>query len=157
MFYALATISFFLVFAKYISWEFNKNVDLKKHYGWLIAAGIVSVLAVTTSYYMDSRAGNFAQHAVGGGVAVALGFIYLKKQFNATYNWRIEIILLFGLVSALGCINELAEFAADNLGYGIFSFDRQDTWRDIAANSLGAVLAYVLIKVCYGFLFKKKL
>ena len=157
MFYALATISFFLLFTKYLSWELNKNISLRNHYGWLIAIGVASVSAVTVSYYMNSMMGNFVQHTIGGGMAVGIGFFYLKQQFKTTYNWRIELILLFGLVSALGCINELAEFAADNLGFGIFSFDRQDTWRDIAANSLGAVLAYVLIKVCYGFLFKKKL
>lgn len=157
MFYAITTILFFLVFTRYISWEFNKQYNFKKYYGWLITIGIVSVAAVTASYYMNSRAGNFVQHTFGGGVAVAIGFFYLKQQFKARFNWRIEFILLFGLVSALGCINELVEFAADNLGYGFFSLDRQDTWRDIAANSLGAIVAFVLIKVCYKFLLKKKL
>ncbi len=45
-----------------------------------------------------------------------------------------------------GCINELYEYLADVLGLGVYSWDRFDTWRDILANTLGAVAAWLLVR-----------
>lgn len=60
-------------------------------------------------------------------------------------NWRLGLLALFMFTSALGVINELAEFAAELLNLGIFTYDRQDTWRDLAANTSGAVLTWAIV------------
>jgi hypothetical protein len=94
----------------------------------------------------DLRWVNFIQHGVGGGVAVALGCLYMIENFKDKldfFNNRIfQMIFIFACVSSLGVLNEILEFTFDALRIGIYSNDRYDTWFDLVANSIGALLTF---------------
>lgn len=79
-------------------------------------------------------------HFVGGGVFTGLLWWYLKLALNWRAHWLIEAFSLFALVSALGCINELAELMMVKAGLATITLT--DTSWDILANSLGALLTY---------------
>ena len=86
-------------------------------------------------------------HFVGGGVFVGFLWLYLKYSLNWQAHWLIEAFSLFALVSALGCVNELAELFM--VKAGIASILLADTNWDIVANTSGALsvyLAYLSVK-----------
>lgn len=146
MIHTFAISIFFLIFLKYLSREFKKKVSFKDNLGWLAGVLMTTFLASVFAFYNPTTLGNFVLHTVGGGVAVGIAFFYLKRQLKFDYNWRIEFMLLLALVSITGNLNEIAEFAFESAGVGIFSFDTHDTWRDIVANTLGAGASFILIK-----------
>lgn len=94
---------------------------------------------------------NFLQHGVGGGVAVALGCLFMIQHFKDKlefFNSRIfQIIFIFAFVSSLGVLNEILEFAFDALRVGIYSNDRYDTWFDLVANSTGALMTFAVYQL----------
>jgi len=147
MIHILATLIFAYLFSKWIAAEFKLSFPHGKNYGWLIATVLAISCASAFSYYEGGRVGNFVLHSVGGGVATALIFEYLKRGFRLKVSWRTELVLLFGLVSSLGALNELAEYAADSAGIAYFSYDRMDTWRDILANTLGALTCWSFLRL----------
>jgi len=149
MFYATVTVAAFIMLAKYLAWEFDIKVSLRRNWIYLFAIFIISVTAVSISYLLNSIYGNFIQHMFGGGAAVGIGYYYLIKQLNYRPNWRIELVMLIGLVSILGNLNEVTEFAADLFGIAMFSIDRFDTWRDIVANTAGVLLVYIIARLCF--------
>jgi hypothetical protein len=113
----------------------------------MVANAGFGVLGLLVSLYDPNYWGNLALHFIGGGMATACTFMYLQKNLEVTLNWRLQLGALFLLVSAFGCLNELFEFAVDAGGLVIMSFDRMDTWRDILANTSGALLLWVIIKL----------
>ena len=121
--------------------------------------------------FLHLRWVNFLQHMIGGGVAVGFLGLYLLSNFREMYSlvqegnlpkanfpqfqisnikiFLLEMIFIFMLVSAFGCLNELLEFYLDLLNIGIFSADRYDTWFDIVANSSGALSVYFVYKFIF--------
>lgn len=145
----LLTISFMAVLLWWLQWEFKQKVSLKKYWKWLVAAlliqGVASIISLNVT---DRVTGNFFYHAVGGGVAATLLYIYLLKTYWVSYGWRVEVVLLYCFVSALGVLNELAEYAGEFvIRVGFFSWDSHDTWRDLTANTLGAVIAWLFYRL----------
>jgi len=129
--------------------EFKKPVSLKKHWKWFAAALVVQLIASAISLVINDRVvGNFIYHAIGGGVTTALLYIYLIKTYRLHLSWRVELVSLYAFVSALGVMNELAEYAGEFVaGAGTFSWDKHDTWRDLTANTLGAILAWLFYRL----------
>ncbi len=138
---ALLTISFMAVLLWWLQEEFHKKVSLKKHWKWLAAAILVQAIASIISLVVSDRiVGNFFYHAIGAGATATLLYVYLIKTYDLHYSWRVELVTLYCFVSALGVMNELAEYAGElAIRVGIFSWDSHDTWRDLTANTLGAI------------------
>lgn len=144
---ALMTISFLAVLLWWLQYEFKRKVSITKYWKWVGAALVIQVIASIAFEVIGGKAGNFIYHAVGGGAVSTLLFIYLLKTYSLKFNWRVELVLLYAFVSALGVMNELAEYAYEMLGLGTLSFDSHDTWRDLVANTSGAVLAWILYRL----------
>jgi glycopeptide antibiotics resistance protein len=151
---ALLTITFMVVFIWWLQYEFKKKVSFTKYWRWIAAALILQALSgIAFSAINDRVFGNFIYHAVGGGVMTTLFAVYLLKTYGQRYTWRVELVLLFGFVSALGVLNELAEYATELAlnKNGLLSWDSHDTWRDLAANTSGALLAWLLYRLYLRF------
>jgi uncharacterized membrane protein YjdF len=147
---AIITIAFILVLLKWLEYEFKLNASLRRHWKWIGAALLLQALSGIVFYFANGKNGNFVYHAVGGGVMSALVFEYLLLTYRIHFNWRIQVVLLYCFVSALGVLNELAEYVAEFfIGLGTLSWDSHDTWRDLTANTLGALVAWFFIKLLY--------
>lgn len=146
--HALLTLFFIVVVTLWIRYEFpDHKITWRQHWLWAAAAIIFPLIGSLLDMAYGGKVGNFMLHAVGGGITSALIFKYLSNLLNIRLNWRLSLAALFMFTSALGVLNELAEFAAELLNLGIFTYDRQDTWRDMVANTSGAVLAWLTIKL----------
>ena len=69
-------------------------------------------------------------------------WLYLGYTYRLRMAWATQLASLFMMVSALGCLNELGELLAVELG--LVHLTLTDTSWDIAANSLGALIVWVL-------------
>lgn len=147
MIHIFAHLLFAVGILKWLTWEFGKSFKPKKHLGWLVAATVFGVVGLTAAYIDSGMAGNFLLHAIGGGMATACTYEYLKAHLKPKFNWRFDLTGLILLVSTFGVLNELAEFAAEAAGFGIFSLDSQDTWRDFVANTIGALLVWSYVRL----------
>lgn len=146
MIHALLIFVFTCVVTIWLLFEFPKRkVAWRPQWPWLIAAICLPILGSILSLHYGGKVGNFLLHSIGGGLAPACIFRYLTATLGWSLNWRFSLVGTFMLASSLGVINELAEFGAELLLIGTFSFDSQDTWRDLAANTLGAVVGWVII------------
>ena len=99
------------------------------------------------SPFIDGRDTSFVTHFVGGGIFTGLLWYYLKSSFGWKGRWYIEGAGLFGLVSALGVVNELFELFLFKIG-GMSAGIADTSW-DLLANTLGAFVffcAYLLLK-----------
>jgi hypothetical protein len=146
---ALITLSFVAVLLLWLQFEFRKKVSFTKHIGWLVAAIVIQMISSIISLVIDDRiVGNFFYHAVGGGVTSAFLFFYLLKTYNVQLNWRIQIVTLYAFVCALGVMNEIAEYVGEfATRVGMFSWDSHDTWRDLVANTTGALVGWIICRL----------
>ena len=141
MIHAVAYIIFILPFTAWLGFELKRPYSLKLHWQWLAAAFITGIIGSFAFAIYPDNFGNFLLHA-SGGVSAAFLFTYLCKTLGLYFNWRLMLVMLFAFVSMLGVLNELAEYIFESLGMGPFSFDSHDTWRDLVANTTGALLAW---------------
>ena len=148
MIHALAYIVFILPFTAWLGFELNKKYSLKQYWKWLAAAFTVGIVGWLVSSSGSDVFGNFLLHA-SGGVAATLLFVYLLKTLKLKFSWRLTLVILFAWVSMLGVLNELAEYFFELLGFGPFSFDNHDTWRDFVANTTGAFTCWALLKLIF--------
>jgi glycopeptide antibiotics resistance protein len=144
----LMTSTFLAVLLWWLQYEFKRSVSLTRYWRWVVAALAAQVLASAVFMLNDGRAGNFVLHAVGGGVASTLLFLYLTRTYKLRMSWRVQLVALYAFVSSLGVLNELAEYVYEMLGLGTLSFDSHDTWRDLVANTTGAILAWSVYRLC---------
>ena len=151
MFYASTIVLSFILITHFMGRLLHKKANFSKNYSWLLAIFFVVIGSILLSTWNGGVTGNLIQHSMGGGVATALGYFYIKKQLRLSFRWQIELTIMLGMVSLLGNINEMLEFAADVAGYGPFSFDRFDTWRDIVANTTGAIICFLVVKTYRRF------
>ncbi len=108
---------------------------------------IVACLVFFVSWYLpspliDGEDTSFTTHFVGGGIFTGLFWLYLKWSLHWRGVWWLEAFSLFALVSALGCVNELFELLMVRIG--ISSIPLDDTNWDILANTLGALMVYLV-------------
>lgn len=150
MIHAFATAIFTLIFALWLSFETKRKADFRKYIGLIATALISPLLASVASATIGGQAGNFVLHAVGGGVASGLVFVYFIKSFDIRVVWRFEGALLFAFVSSLGVLNEFAEYFIEACFGIIMSVDTRDTWRDFVANTVGAFVAWVMLKILFS-------
>lgn len=143
----IAHMIFAYVGLRWLTWEFNKPFTPKKHIGWIVANTCFGIIALALSGVDNGRLGNIFLHSIGGGMATACTFEYFKRNLNLKFNWRVDFVALFFLVSTFGVMNEIFEFAADMSGWGIYSVDRFDTWRDFYANSAGAIIVWLFVRL----------
>ena len=141
------TVSFMAVFVWWLQYEFKRKVSLTKYWSWIAIALVIQGLSGIAFGIIGGKAGNFVYHAVGGGVVTTLLYVYLKRTYGLRFNWRVELVLIYAFVSALGVLNELAEYAFEMLNLGLLSFDSHDTWRDFVANTSGAVAAWLVYRL----------
>lgn len=111
-------------------------------YRWLL---YVACVLFFISWYLPSpliegRDTSFTTHFVGGGLFTGLLWIYLVLAMHWRSHWLVMTFSLFALVSALGCINELAELYMVKTGLARITLD--DTSWDILANTLGAAAVW---------------
>ena len=134
---------------KWLSWELKKPFKPLKHWQWLALNLFFAIAGNVLAQVSPSGQGigNIYLHAIGGGMATAATYEYLKRSLNVKLNWRVDFVFLFMFVSTFGVMNELYEYAADVAGLGQFSIDRFDTWKDFVANTSGAVIVWALVKL----------
>lgn len=156
MFHAVATLLFAIFAVYYLSFETKKKLLIKKGWGYLLVAILLPLFGSFLSKIVGGTLGNFLLHAVGGGMSATFLFYYLCGLLEYKLNWRVELITLFAFVSCLGVLNELLEYVIELTTPLIMSLDSQDTWRDLVANTSGALVAWTAIKVyLYSFLESK--
>lgn len=117
-----------------------------RYRGLLYAAcGLFFISWYLPSPLIDGQDTSFVTHLVGGGLFTGLVWWYLKLSLDWRAHWLLEGFSLFALVSALGCINELAEIVMVKAGLARITLT--DTSWDIVANTVGALLVYVVYLV----------
>lgn len=112
-------------------------------YRWLL---YVACVLFFISWYLPSpliegRDTSFTTHFVGGGLFTGLLWVYLVLATRWRSHWLVMAFSLFALVSALGCINELAELYMVKVGLARITLD--DTNWDILANTLGVAVVWL--------------
>ena len=58
----------------------------------------------------------------------------------------LDLVTLYMTVSSLGVLNELLEYALDTILQIKFTPGRTDTWKDLLANTLGALSLWLIFK-----------
>lgn len=116
---------------------------------------LVSCLCFCMSWYLPSPLihgmnTQFTTHLVGGGIFSGFLWLYTKKQLHWNASWLFELVTVFSLVSSLGVLNELFELAI--VEAHLTRLSGADTWWDLLANTLGALLVWLLYRgsVCLG-------
>lgn len=115
--------------------------DEKKH-RWLLyfACVLFFISWYLPSPLIEGRDTSFTTHLVGGGLFTGLVWVYLVLATHWRAHWLVMAFSVFALVSALGCINELAELLMVKVGLARITLD--DTNWDILANTLGAAAVW---------------
>ncbi|AJA06520.1 hypothetical protein TM7x_02315 [Candidatus Nanosynbacter lyticus] len=127
-----------------VPYVLRKNgFNVEKKYRWILCLACVLFFI---SWYLPSpliggRDTSFTTHFVGGGLFTGLLWIYLVLVMRWRSRWLVMAFSLFALVSALGCINELAELFM--VKFGLASITLDDTNWDILANTLGASAVWI--------------
>lgn len=111
---------------------------------WLLylACGLFFVSWYVPSPLIDGQDTAFNTHFIGGGIFTGCLWLYLKYALGWRRYWLVEAFSLFALVSALGCMNELFELLVAKTGIARLPLD--DTNWDIAANTAGALLVWLV-------------
>lgn len=120
---------------------------------------LVACLCFFISWYLPSPLihgmnTQFMTHVVGGGIFSGLIWVYGKKQLHWNTSWLFELVSVFALVSSLGVLNELFELAIVELR--IVRLSGGDTWWDLLANTLGALLVWLPYRLSESFGKKKR-
>ncbi len=110
----------------------------------------VACLCFFISWYLPSPLihgvdTQFTTHFVGGGVFSGLLWLYAKKQLRWNSYLLLEFITVFALASMLGVMNELFELATVELH--LTHLNGADTWWDLLANTLGALLVWAVYRI----------
>ena len=106
-----------------------------------IACSLFFISWYLPSPLIDGEDTSFSTHFVGGGMFTGFLWLYIKKSIRWSSSWGIELFSLFMLVSALGCVNELAELFM--VKADIANILLTDTNWDILANTLGSVVVFI--------------
>lgn len=147
MIHALAYVAFILPFTAWLGFELKREHSLKTHWMWIAAAFVTGIIgSLIYVYIFPSKFGNFLLHA-SGGVSATFLFVYMFKTLRFHFNWRLTLVMLFAFVCMLGVLNELAEYMFEFMGFGPFSYDSHDTWRDFVANTVGAMLSWAIFNL----------
>jgi hypothetical protein len=116
-------------------------------YLW-VASGLWVLSQLLPNVPISPETDTFTMHFIGGITAAVL-YIYVMRAYNLKFShtWQLWVGLYL-FVSALGVLNELFEFFLDESG--LMPMPSDDTWWDLTANTLGAFMAYALIRIYLG-------
>lgn len=142
----LVSLGIVIVFVM-LAWVFRLKLGRQSWQLISLAAATSAVsIAMIRLWPSYDRGVNFIEHALGGGVPSAFMLFALLAAHKRRFTWLQELVLLFFFVSGTGALNELLELFGDTVTAFEFSIDRFDTWYDILANSLGALLGWIVWK-----------
>lgn len=133
-----------IILAKALSKRPTLHTDV-----FLIVAIISLIVAAYVGTRNESIAANFFQHAVGGGFVTGLLTLFTLRNFKLRLPLLAVACLVIASVSVFGIANELLEFLLQSTTSLRFANDIADTWRDLAANTSGALLACALAVAAY--------
>lgn len=118
--------------------------DGKKYRRLLIVAGAMYFVSwFLPSPHISGEDTSFTTHVIGGGVFTGIVWCYLMQSMRYKAHWLLELFSLFALVSALGAMNELFETVLYVLG--VMESIADTSW-DIVANTLGALVLYIVYR-----------
>lgn len=125
---------------------FLPAIKVQKSYDLLpILAAFLFIIAWSLpNIHTSNETTTFTQHFVGGGTYSACLFVYFKKLFGWELSLIPSLLVLFAWVSAFGVANELIEFTLTKLN--LAQFATGDTGWDLLANTLGALMGYLLLR-----------
>ncbi len=119
---------------------------------WIVAACAAYAISwYLPSFLIGGENTAFSTHFVGGGLFCALLWMAIVYDGRWQLAWFQHLALLYFLVSGLGVANELFELLLSQTVMPDFSMN--DTWWDLLANSLGALVGW---SVTYRY-YKHKL
>ena len=111
---------------------------------WHLLAMLAAAAGVGGSHlFADAVTANFIQHLIGGGVTSFCLVMYGVDQLKLKLTVLQLLVLVVAVVSLLGVANELVEYVIELTTGRIFSWDTHDTWRDLAANTIGGGLGWL--------------
>ena len=122
--------------------------EVKRRWLLYVACVLFFISWYLPSPLIEGRDTSFTTHFVGGGLFTGLLWIYLVLATRWRALWLVMVFSLFAVVSALGCVNELAELFMVKVGLAHITLD--DTNWDILANTLGAAavwLGWVVVRL----------
>lgn len=147
--YLLLLIPAYVIVYFLLIWWFQRffNINEKSKYNWnhvLIILSIYFVVLYWISNIENHELANRIQHAIWWWflIVVISYFSIIASKVKIT---RFQFVFLwFFIATTFGVVNELAESIFQNV-YGInFANNINDTWLDLWANSIGAVLWIII-------------
>ncbi|MDP2090812.1 MAG: hypothetical protein Q8K30_04410 [Candidatus Gracilibacteria bacterium] len=155
--YLLLLIPAYVVVYFLIIWWFQIFFDIKEKaaYNWnhvLIILGIYFLVIYGISFIDNHEIANRIQHAMGGGFLMVILTYFSILASKENINKFQFIFLAFFIATTFGVFNELAESVFQNTLNIQFAPNINDTWFDLWANSIGAVLGIIIF---INFISKK--
>ena len=122
----------------------KKYTQNEKQYRLLlyVACALFFISWYLPSPLIDGQDTSFVTHFVGGGMFTGVLWLYVRYSLQLKLRWFMDAAILFALVSALGSINELFELFLVQAHLARILIT--DTSWDILANTLGALLVFIL-------------
>ena len=123
----------------------ERSTSLKNPLPTLFFIIIFSTLSYTVSIAIpDPSLSNRVLHVFGGGfLAFAVSFLAARDS-QISIN-KFQLLVISTLISlALGVANELLEFILQSSGLVIAARNVDDTWFDLASNTIGIILASII-------------
>ena len=138
---------FILAFVFSLFFEKQTKPGLKKVISSLVS---ILVLSLVTQYIAsvipNPDIANRFLHSVAGGVLALFVCFIVVRDFNFKINKIQFFIFAILLVTALGVVNELAEFICHHFFGQIMADSIEDTWLDLVSNTAGALVsAFILV------------
>lgn len=147
MIHALLYLVFILPFTYWLGHELKLKFSLKTHWPLLATAVAIGLIASFSSKVVGGPMGNFLLHGIGGGIASSFLFLYVLRTLEINQTWRLELLFLICFVSVLGVMNEIGEYVIELFHWAVMSVNTHDTWRDLVANTSGALVSWLVIKI----------
>lgn len=125
----------------------SKQMGYKRAAPYLLTASLLWAIdfALPDFPLFGGATDTFVMHT-GGGVVAAILFWYAVSAYTLKCTlWWQEPLFLYLFVSGLGVMNELLEFFLHQTGY--LPDSGGDTWWDLTANTLGAGLAFLIVRL----------
>ncbi len=155
VFLVIALSLAYIILSFLLSWFFTgKNPVFPKHSPYSVfAIGITSLLIILGTYLIpDIAIANRLLHALGGGFMAFFICFLVTKDINLPITKFQFLFISFLTVTSLGVANELAEGFLQNYTSMVFAPTINDTWLDLASNTIGAMIGSIF----FGALFKGK-
>lgn len=127
--------------------QFTASFPYWRHSWLLFLAGFAWAAAIQLwNIPISPDADSITTHLLGGAVVAPALLAYFIRGFG--WHWPNShlkrFILLLTFVTIFGLSNELIETVGTHLG--LLKINTSDTWWDLSANTVGAILAYPFVE-----------